>query len=49
MVFVGTVKGKVFGLKFIRGTMKAADYHDHVLNVCLPEIKQINGGKATYV
>lgn len=44
MVFCGTVKGKVFGLKFVEGTMKARDYHEHVLEVCIPQIKAINGG-----
>jgi hypothetical protein len=44
MVFVGTVRGKVFGLKFIRGLMTAADYHSHVIDTCIPEIEAINGG-----
>ena len=48
-VIASTVNRKVFiCTQIYSGTMKVANYHDHVLNVCLPEIKQINRGKAMH-
>jgi len=44
MVFAGTWDGRIFDVLFVRGTMNSASYQAHVKNVCIPKLKQENGG-----
>ena len=44
MVFAGTWDGRIFDVLFVRGTMNLASYQAHVKNVCIPKLKQENGG-----
>ena len=44
MVFLGTCAGRVFGVKFIQGSSNSRKYQQHVKEVCIPELREINGG-----
>ena len=44
MVFAGTWNGRIFDVMFVRGTVNSASYQSHVKNVCIPKLKQENGG-----
>lgn len=44
MVFAGTCKGAIFGLRFFKNeTLKSAGYQDLVREQCIPELKALNG------
>lgn len=44
LVFAGTFKDKIFGLKIIEGNFNGVSYRRHVIRNCLPEMRDINGG-----
>ena len=44
MVWAGSCAGKIFGVKFCRGILRSAEYQDHVKNVCVPELQNLNNG-----
>jgi len=44
MLFAGTCNGKIFAPFFIRGKLNSVGYQAHVKNVCIPKLKELNGG-----
>ena len=44
MVLAGTWNGRIFDVIFVQGTVNSASYQSHMENVCIPKLKQENGG-----
>ncbi|XP_023341340.1 uncharacterized protein LOC111711271 isoform X2 [Eurytemora carolleeae] len=44
MVFAGTCKGRLFGLKFIHGNMNSQMYQELVKEECIPQLMAANNG-----
>ena len=47
MVFAGTCKGTLFGLKFIHGNMNSQMYQELVKEDCIPYLTAANYGDPT--
>ena len=44
MVFLGIWNGQLFGYTVLEGRVTHQMYRNHVLNVCIPELKALNNG-----